>query len=96
MFSFDGKVAIATVAPGNLGRAVVRALAAEGTRIPRVDQDCDFAMDVDSRAVLNCCRAALPRMHATAGGKIRGASARTVSRTTGATVPVRGQNRVGQ
>jgi hypothetical protein len=96
MFSFDGIVAIAKVAPGNRGGVVARAFAAEGNRIPLVDKDCDFAMDVNDRNVLNFFRAAVPRIQAADGGKIRDDSARTASCITGATVPVCGQNRVGQ
>lgn len=39
MKSFEGKVAIVTGAAGNLGRAVCRALAAQGARVAMVDRD---------------------------------------------------------
>lgn len=47
------------------------------------DQDWNFMMDLNVRTVFNCCRAVVPRLLASGGGRIVNVGARTATRGLG-------------
>lgn len=51
------------------------------------DKDWDLMMDLNARTVFNCCRAAIPAMLATGGGRIVNVSARAAAEAKGRMAP---------